>query len=205
MKEKLKKKMIYLVYLFMGVGLVVGTLNNLYKTELIHRVYVLYENVFRTVIAITASSISLKLIRRKPSRPNMRTNSLLILPTSMILFLVILPALTGIPELYIAFMPFPWTTMPLQLLKDGYFFSTAMEPYLINGLIAAYVIYQAVILLSTVLYGRRVQCSMLCIFSGAHAETFSEVLPLVKSHKRRNRKVVSPIFWKAFIFYWHCL
>lgn len=184
-----------IIIIFIAVGIAVGGLNAAFgnsENEILSKnikfIYIMYENVFRTVVVIISSYLSIKMLKERKKFSKMRYISLISFSIFMIIALIIIPAVTGIFEISIAIMPFPWSSMPLQILKDGYFFSTKIESSMIGILIGIYVIYQIVIITGTLIYGRRFHCSMLCPFSGCHAESFSLALPLLKKAKKEIKQ-----------------
>lgn len=180
------------VIVFIIVGISIGGLNavfgnseNIPFKERIRWIYLMYENVFRTVIVIFSSYLSYCILKDRKKTPKMRTTSLLSFSIFMVIMFVITPLITGINEISISLMPFPWSSMPIQLLKDGYFFSNHIESNMIIIILGIYIVYQLVVLIGTLIYGRRFHCSMICPFSGCHAESFSLALPLINM-KNRN-------------------
>lgn len=160
--------------------------------ELTYDIYMWYEHYFRAFTVIVGSILSYRLVktsRRMVSR--LRRNSLVSLSVVSVIFLIIVPAVSGYYEIYNAWMPFPWSTLPLQLVDSGTFLGSGFERFLgIDGaaiLLGAYLVYQVVVYGGTVLIGRRWQCSMLCLLNGVHAESLGEALPFFP-HNRKNRR-----------------
>lgn len=205
--QQTERWLIALVILFIAVGLAIGGMNAaLGKAEdgqlkeKVHTIYLLYETLFRTGVVIAASVLSLRLMRLNQERTKMRQQNLVSFSLFMTFALVIVPALTGLLEITIAVMPLPWSSMPLQLLKDGFFFSTRLEQATVSSLLAIYLGYQAVVFVGTLLLGRRFHCSMICPFSGAHAESFSMALPLL-GRKRRSKADQRVKRWMPWLKY----
>ena len=199
------------VIVFIIVGIAIGRLNaafgdskNIFLKEKIRWIYLMYENVFRTVIVIFSSCLSYNILKDRKKVPKMRTASLLSLSIFMVIMFVIVPLITGINEISIAMMPFPWSSMPIQLLKDSYFFSNHLESNMVTIILSIYIVYQLVVLIGTIIYGRRFHCSMICPFSGCHAESFSLALPLIKRKKKDNSlkkwQRITLMIFKWFMF-----
>ena len=199
MKDKKTKTLLILkniAILFILIGLIIGGLNSAFGNsdnqmlqDKIRWIYLMYENIFRTIIVILSGYLSYILLKDRKKKSKMRIFSLMSFSIFMLIMLVIIPTITGVFEISIAIMPFPWSSMPLQILKDGYFFSSKIESGMIGILLIIYVIYQAVVLTGTLLNGRRFHCSMICPFSGCHAESFSLALPLLKKKSNKNNKM----------------
>lgn len=96
---------------------------------------------------------------------------------------VALPLVSGNYEWYFFTMPLPWTTTPLQLLDGGSAFHLSRFPVWgaagVTGVLAFYGAVTVLVFLGTVLFGRRLQCSMLCLFNGFAAEVFDPAIPLI--------------------------
>jgi polyferredoxin len=124
---------------------------------------------------------------------------------------VIIPFLTNTFELYLVFMPFPWSSAPLQLILTGAIFSTSFldifGPYSILITLTIYLIYQIIVFIGVFLLGRRWYCSLICPMNGCHAESFGDFLPYISLNKERpkskatNKKVknVLKVFQVIFI------
>lgn len=160
--------------------------------DLMHDIYMWYEHYFRALTVILAAFLTYALVKasRRDVSP-LRRNSLISLSVVSFLSLIVFPLATGYYELYNALMPFPWSTLPLQLVDSGTFFENRFADFGgVDGasfLLWAYVAYQAVVLGGTLVLGRRWQCSMLCIMNGIHAETLGEALPFIAHDRRRPR------------------
>ena len=160
--------------------------------ELVHDIYMWYEHYFRAFTVIVGSVLSYRLVKASGKTVSrLRRNSLVSLSVVSVVFLIVLPAVSGYYELYNAWMPFPWSTLPLQLADSGTFFGDHFEGLLgIDGaslLLGAYLVYQAVVFGGTLLLGRRWQCSMLCLLNGVHAESLGEALPFFPHDRKRPR------------------
>jgi polyferredoxin len=158
--------------------------------ERMYDIYMWYEHYFRALTVIIGAFLTysfVKISRKTVSR--LRKNSLISLSVVSLIFLILFPLISGYYELYNAWMPFPWSTLPLQLIDSGTFFGSHFENFHgIDGaafLLWAYLFYQAIVFGGTIVLGRRWQCSMLCLMNGIHAETLGEALPFI-THNKKN-------------------
>ena len=63
------------------------------------------------------------------------------------------------------------------------------------GMLLVFVVaYNLIIFIGTILFGRRLQCSQVCLFNGFVSELFSEAFPLTGRKKRKAGKGLSTIF-----------
>ncbi|MDY0288238.1 MAG: 4Fe-4S binding protein [Sphaerochaeta sp.] len=146
-----------------------------------------YENWFKSVLIVVCGWLTLRIIHKKKQRTTMRKGNLIGFCLAALLVHIILPLLLKNPELYYFAMPLPWSTVPLQAGVEG----TAMHSSLtgsialsgIRSSLLFFWIYSATILVGTVLFGRRVQCSTLCLFNGFASEVFAPAFPLVGAFK----------------------
>ncbi len=146
----------------------------------------------------------------------MRKQNLIGFALAALLVHIMLPVLLANPEAYYFAMPLPWSTVPLQAGLEG----TAMHQNLsksiglggIRASILFFWIYSGFILLGTLLFGRRLQCSTLCLFNGFAAEIFEPAIPLVGKRKSPLSKeklkllagvrTIFIIFAFGFTLYW---
>ena len=128
---------------------------------------------------------------RRTERTNNLTKNLMGFIIAALIVHILLPIFLNNQEIYFFSMPLPWTTTPLQLLYSGSAFFQSRYPIWgaagISAVLIFYVIASLVIVIGTLLFGRRWQCSTLCLFNGFAAEVFSPVMPLIG-----KRKPVSP-------------
>lgn len=96
---------------------------------------------------------------------------------------VVSPLLVNNYDLYFYAMPLPWTTTPLQLLDvNSSLYQTTISSWGSNGVLSAlsfFTVISLVVLIGTLLYGRRFQCSSICLFNGFAAEVFDPAIPLI--------------------------
>jgi polyferredoxin len=136
----------------------------------------------------------------------MRKKNLIGFISAALVVHIIGPIILGNAELYFFTMPLPWTTTPLQLLSsESSFYMSRLPAWGVNGITIAlvfFVIYSVVILLGTLLMGRRWQCSTICLFNGFAAEVFDPVIPLVGRKKKDLKdKKVKLLYTFKWIFF----
>jgi len=158
-----------------------------------------YEGLFRALLYAVGTYCTLAYAKLK-GRPasKFRKYSLISLTVTTFLFIGLLPLLSGVWEYYLMFMPFPITTPSFQLRFLGHHYDhTFMEVYGPAGLrtaLSLYFGYHMVAYIGTLLWGRRVHCSMLCVFNGNTAETLGLGLPVIPHDKKRPQsKRIHPI------------
>lgn len=157
---------------------------------LIARIWHIYENQFKTVMLIISAYLTIRLLRReKDSR--MRRQNIAAITVSAILLHVAGPLIAGTDELYFFSMPVPWSSYPLQMLAESSAFrlnflshwgAASLTPVLIFS--AAYTL---LLFAATLLFGRRVQCSFICMFNGFIAEVFAPVFPVFGRKRKAGR------------------
>ena len=117
----------------------------------------------------------------------MRKQNLIGFGLAALLVHIILPLLLSNPETYYFAMPLPWSTVPLQASLEGTSMHTGLSQSIgLGGIRASLIffwIYSCCIFLGTLLFGRRLQCSSLCLFNGFAAEIFDPAIPLVGKRK----------------------
>lgn len=183
-----------LLWIYIGLCLALASLNWGYvpsappKIALaITKLWHFYENWIKTLLIVVCSFLTLRIIHKKKMRTTMRKRNLAGFAIAALLIHILLPLLLQNPELYFFAMPLPWSTVPLQAGIEG----TAMHQGLtqsigLGGVRASLLffwIYTACIMVGTLLFGRRLQCSTLCLFNGFASEVFGAAIPLVGRFK----------------------
>lgn len=163
--------------------------------EIIEWIFIIFENGIRSITTIFGFYFTAKFIKSSKGRiSRFRLISFFSFSISFIFFLIILPFIFQFTEFYLALMPFPWASLPFQSPITGAYLTTSLTDKLgWNGVIitlSIYYIYQLVVFIGTLFFGRRWHCSMLCILSGAHAEGFGQALPLIPHNKNRPQSKV---------------
>ncbi len=190
--EKKILRVILLVYIILCI--IIAGLNYGYapradaKTaQLLTWFWHFYENWVKTAFIIAASILTIRIASRA-GRTTLRRQNMIGFIAAALIVHVALPLASGNNEWYFFTMPLPWTTTPLQLLDKGSaFYLSRIQGWGLAGVAGVLIFYGIVtvlIFLGTILFGRRLQCSMLCLFNGFAAEVFDPAIPLV-GHKRK--------------------
>ncbi len=150
-----------------------------------------YENWVKTAFILAASFLTLR-IAKKSGRTALRQKNLIGFVLAALIVHVALPLLSGNYEWYLFTMPLPWTTTPLQLLDAGSAFHLSRFPVWgaagVTAVLAFYGAVTVLVLLGTLLFGRRLQCSTLCLFNGFAAEVFDPVIPLTGTRQKPGKR-----------------
>ncbi|HZK54433.1 MAG TPA: 4Fe-4S dicluster domain-containing protein [Desulfosporosinus sp.] len=173
-----------------------------------------YENWIKTLFIILGSVLTLRIVSTS-GRTTMRKRNLMGFITTALIIHIVSPLVLHNSELYYFAMPIPWGTVPLQLFdSSSTFYLSSLSLWGLTGITTALIFYifiSAIVFLGTLLFGRRWQCSTLCLFNGFASEVFSPVFPLVGKHKKAGTntlKVFSMVKWLFlaislfFTFYW---
>jgi len=171
---------------------------------LINSFWHLYENEIKTIFIIFGSFLTLRIIQ-KSQRTTLRKENLIGLTVSALAVHIVGPWLLQNKELYFFTMPLPWTTTPLQLLyPSSSIYLSRVPVWGVRGVTVAlffYLFVCFVVLVGTLLFGRRWQCSTLCLFNGFVSEVFAPVTPLLgkrKPVKPMTQKIFSCVKWLFF-------
>ena len=150
--------------------------------SIINWVWIVYENWIKTAFILIGSFLTIKIIGSS-KRTTMRKANLIRFIIAALTVHVVTPLLVNNYDLYFYAMPLPWTTIPLQLLNtNSVLYHSTITSLGINGILSALTFFTAislVVLIGTLLYGRRFQCSTICLFNGFAAEVFDPAIPLV--------------------------
>ena len=149
-----------------------------------------YENWIKTAFILGASFLTIRITSRS-GRTALRRKNLIGFIAAALVVHVALPLVSGNYEWYFFTMPLPWTTTPMQLLDAGSAFHMSRFPIWgaagVTGVLAFYGAVTVLIFLGTVLFGRRLQCSMLCLFNGFAAEVFDPAIPLIGQRRKPGK------------------
>ena len=160
--------------------------------QLISRFWHFYENWVKTVFILIGSYLTIRIVNRT-GKTTLRRRNLLGFILAALIVHILLPVFLKNQEVYFFSMPLPWTTAPLQLLYEGSSFYQSRFPVWgaagISAVLIFYMIASLVVVIGTLLFGRRWQCSTLCLFNGFAAEVFSPAMPLLG--KKRILKPLS--------------
>ena len=179
----------------------------------INWVWLAYENWITPLFIIVGSFLTIKIIGSSKSK--MRQNNLAGFIIAALTIHVIAPLLVNNYDLYFYAMPLPWSTTPLQLLdKTSSLYQSTISSWGSNAVISDLVFFTSIsllVLVGTVLFGRRLQCSTICLFNGFAAEVFDPAIPLIgkrKNLKKPTLRLMNILRWVflaialLFILYW---
>lgn len=180
--------------------------------EVIHWSYFLLESVSRTLLVYIGAIVTVKIIKlSKRDLTIFRKVSLVSFSLVMTTFLLIIPLLIGFLGFSYLLMPFPWSTIPFQIIETGsyfgYDFVAAFGKSGVTYALSFYLGFQGIIFLGVVLIGREWFCSMLCPLNGCHAATLGEVLPFRPHDKEKPNarkkppKIVTSLHVLQWIFF----
>ncbi len=207
-----------LLWMYIALCLIIASLNWGYVptaspkvAKAIASVWHFYENWIKTLLIVVCGLLTLR-IRKQKGRVSMRKQNLIGFGLAAFLVHIILPILLSNPEIYYFAMPLPWSTIPLQAGVEGTSIQIGLSKSIGLGGIRASIlffwIYSAFILLGTLLFGRRLQCSTLCLFNGFAAEIFEPAIPLVGKRisplSKKHLKTLA-VVRTAFIILSFCL
>ncbi len=106
-------------------------------------------------------------------------------------------------------MPLPWNSLPLQsAAPSSPFYLSRAEYWGVSGLSFVFLfhlVFTGVIIIGTLLVGRRWQCSTLCLFNGCIAEVFSPAFPVFGKKKPLSSlhlKRLAVLRWVFFSLGW---
>lgn len=207
---------VYIVMCFVIAGLNYGYVKSAPESvaHTITWIWLIYENWVKTAFIIVGSILTIKIISIS-KRSAMRKRNLIGFIVAALVMHIAMPFIANNFELYFFTMPFPWTTTPLRLLDQSTsFYQSNYAAWGIRGIAAALIIYVCVcivVLIATLLFGRRFQCSTICLFNGFAAEVFAPAMPLIgkrRQPKPETTKALNVLRWVflgialLFFFYW---
>lgn len=165
--------------------------------SIISGIWNFYENEYKTAMIIVASLLTLVLLK-KEKRSTMRRRNLTVLIISALIIHITGPLITGTKELYFFAMPLPWSSFPIQVFDNtASFHSNFVSSWGVAGLttiLGFVIIYNIFIIAGTLFFGRRLQCSQLCMFNGFVAEVFSSATPIFSRNRKKAGKAVKTVF-----------
>jgi ferredoxin-type protein NapH len=181
---------------------------------IINWVWLAYENWIKTLFILIGSVLTLKIVGSS-KRTTMRRTNLMGFIIAALTVHVAIPLIVNNYELYFYAMPFPWTTTPLQLLdKNTSLYQSTITASGYSGISIALIFFvciSIIVLIGTLLFGRRFQCSSICLFNGFAAEVFEPATPLIGKRKKirpRTLGLMNILRWVflfialSFIVYW---
>ena len=171
--------------------------------EIIMWVWLIYENWIKTLFILICSFLTIKIIGSS-KRTKMRKRNLIGFIAAALTIHVIAPLAVNNYELYFYAMPFPWTTTPLQLLdkNSSFYHSTiaAWGPAGITSALTVFVCISILVFVGTLLFGRRFQCSSICLFNGFAAEVFEPAIPLLGKRKKIRPGTLAILYILRWLF-----
>jgi len=152
-----------------------------------------YENWIKTLFIIIGSFLTLRIIGTS-ERSTMRKRNLTGFIIAALVVHIAVPLFLHNHEIYFFTMPLPWTTTPLQFLysKSTIYF-TRYPLWGAIGISAALIFYvcaSIIVIGGTLLFGRRWQCSTLCLFNGFASEVFAPAFPLIGKKKKMTKGIL---------------
>lgn len=163
-----------------------------------------YENWIKTLFIIICSFLTLRIVDNS-KETTMRKRNLIGFIIAALVVHIVTPFFLNNTELYFFTMPLPWTTTPLQLLNaESSFYLSRFPVWGMAGVTSALVFYvcmSVIVILGTLLLGRRWQCSTLCLFNGFAAEVFAPAMPLVGEPKKMDEKRLKVFLVLRWVFF----
>lgn len=205
-----------LLYIYIALCLLFASLNyalapRVHKEmqQLITSVWHFYENGLKVILIIVASLLTISIVKSQKEY-GLRKRNLIALTISALVLHIILPFLLNNQEIYFFSMPLPWSTMPLQFFaQEGDYYYKSVEILSLKGITLSLIFFIAisfVIVIGTLIQGRRWQCSSLCMFNGFAGEIFSCASPSKEKKKRglflKKFRSAYLIVALLFISYW---
>jgi polyferredoxin len=158
---------------------------------LITKIWQIYENWVKAAFIFICGFLTLRITAKK-ERIRMRRMNIIGFSITALALHILLPFLMHNPDLYFFAMPLPWNTTPLQAgIVQSEFYQTHILTLGLTGIKGALLffwLYSAFIFLGTLIFGRRLQCSTLCLFNGFAAEVFEPAIPLLRKRGKTRRQ-----------------
>jgi ferredoxin len=149
-----------------------------------------YENQFKTVLIIICSVLTLRVVKKREI-PRMRRYNLIGLISAALVIHIAAPLISGNPDLYFVAMPLPWSTTGLRLaVRGSSFYQDHLFLWGEGGITAAIIFFagiHVVVLVGTLLLGRRWQCSTICLFNAFASEVFAPAFPLFGKRRKLGK------------------
>ena len=196
----------YIILCILIAGLNYGYANTAPQAtaKLIAWTWHFYENWLKTGFIIAASILTIRILN-KAERTSIRKKNLTGFVIAALVVHVAFPLILNNNELYFFAMPLPWTTMPLQLLSENSsFYIDRLPLWGAAGITTALIFYLfvcGIVFFGTLLFGRRWQCSTICLFNGFAAEVFAPAFPLIGKRKHAQPNAVRILTILKWIFF----
>lgn len=183
----------YILFCFIIAGLNFGYYPSASEKvqKIIHWVWFIYENEMKTLLIIICSILTISIILKTHS-VSQRKKNLYGLIIAALAVHIIIPRLINNSEIYFFSMPFPWSTSGFQIMENTTSMYSNVSKWGTNSVLLALIFFIAInimVFLGTLIWGRRFQCSTICLFNGFAAEIFSEAIPLVGKKKKMSSKL----------------
>lgn len=199
-----------ILWVYIVMCIIIAGLNYGYASKaapetaaLISKIWHFYENWVKTIFIIAGSILTLRIVGAS-KRTAMRKRNLTGFIVSALIVHISAPVFLKNNELYFFTMPLPWTTTPLQLLYPNSAFYISRFPIWgaagISAVLIFYVCVCVVVITGTLLFGRRWQCSTLCLFNGFASEIFAPAIPLIGKKKKLKPWVIKAFSVLRWIF-----
>lgn len=190
---------IYIILCLIIAGLNYGVPeSNVELKHTINKLWHFFENGYKLIMMGFASWLTFRILRKEKSYKHRKSNIIALMISGLVLHLV-LPLLTGNYEIYFFSMPVPFNTTGLKLVNTASEFYQAKLPIWGSmGIAVALIvtlIYFIVIYSMTYIFGRKFNCSMLCMFNGFIAEVFSPIFSVKKKKAFKFLRTFKIIFF----------
>lgn len=194
---------IALCFIIAGLNYGVATKAAPEVAHLIHWIWAIYENYVKTIFIIAASFLSLRIIGTSKRTTKRKRNMIGFIVSALVVH-IITPLLTGNYDMYFFAMPLPWSSSGLQLLDNAsslhqQIFSSLGQVGIITAIVF-FVCACGIVLVGTLAWGRRFQCSSICLFNGFVAETFEPAMPLVGKKRQPKPRTLKTLFVMRWVF-----
>lgn len=211
-KKNLELKLLKtILWIYIVLCIVIAGLNYGYAANasvpmatFISRLWHFYENWIKTLFIIGGSVLSLRIIKQS-KRSKMFKQNVFGFTMAALLVHIFLPFVMKNQELYFFTMPLPWTTSPLQLFyEESSLYMSRAPVWGLGGVSAALILYftwTTIVVLGTLLLGRRWQCSTICLFNGFASEVFAPAFPLVGKKKKISPKGLRIFYTLRVLFF----
>ena len=196
---------VYIIMCFVIAGLNYGYVKKAPEAvaHTITWIWLIYENWVKTAFIILGSLLTIRIISSS-KRSSMRKRNLIGFIAAALILHIAVPFLANNFELYFYTMPFPWTTTPMRLLdQTTSFYQSNLAAWGVRGIMAALIVYICVcviVLIVTLLYGRRFQCSTICLFNGFAAEVFNPAMPLIVKRRQPKDGTLKALYVLRWVF-----
>ncbi|SRR6056297_300680 len=188
-------KILLIIYILFTI--IVATLNyglqnvlSEKQAKLVHQIYKVFENEFKIAIILIGSFLSWQVLKQAKKKRLQKIN-LVAFSTTALFVHGIIPWLINNREIYYFFMPLPWSSMGLQLMDTtSTYYNQQVNIWGTSAIFTAvvfFIIANLIVLIGTLLIGRRWQCSYLCMLNGFVSEIWSDVFPIIGKRKQVNK------------------